>query len=98
MSSIIAHRGFGGMYPKNTLLAFEEAIELGVDGIKLDVHLSRDGQVIDFHDEDLERVAGPASRCRRSRRHSSGKWRCAAAAWTSGRERFALASPACILA
>jgi glycerophosphoryl diester phosphodiesterase len=62
MTNIIAHRGFSGMYPENTLLAFQNAVELGVDGIELDVHLSRDKQVVVIHDENLERVAGRRDR------------------------------------
>ena len=62
MTNIIAHRGFSGMYPENSLLAFQKALELGVDGIELDVHLSRDGQVVIAHDEKLDRVAGRRDR------------------------------------
>ena len=36
MSGIFAHRGFSGKYPENTMLAFEKAVEIGVDGIELD--------------------------------------------------------------
>jgi glycerophosphoryl diester phosphodiesterase len=54
----IAHRGFSGEYPENTILAFQKALELGVDAIELDVHLSSDGEVMVFHDEDLERTTG----------------------------------------
>lgn len=54
----IAHRGFSGEYPENTILAFQKALELGVDAIELDVHLSSDGEVMIFHDEDLERTTG----------------------------------------
>ncbi|CAN5574683.1 glycerophosphodiester phosphodiesterase [soil metagenome] len=49
----IAHRGGTGLWPENTLEAFECAIHLGVDGIELDVHLSRDGQLVVHHDESL---------------------------------------------
>ena len=54
----IAHRGFSGLYPENTLLAFQKALELGVDAIELDVQLSKDGQVMVFHDEELVRTTG----------------------------------------
>ncbi len=62
MTNIIAHRGFSALYPENSLLAFQKAVELGVDGIELDVHLSRDGQVVVAHDEKLDRVAGRRDR------------------------------------
>lgn len=55
---IIAHRGFSGVYPENTMLAFRKAIEIGADGIELDVHLSKDGQVMIIHDEALKRTIG----------------------------------------
>ncbi len=55
---IIAHRGYSGAYPENTMLSFSKAVESGADGIELDVHLSRDGEVIIIHDEALERTTG----------------------------------------
>ena len=35
---VLAHRGFSGNYPENTMLAFRKAIEAGADGIELDIH------------------------------------------------------------
>jgi glycerophosphoryl diester phosphodiesterase len=55
-SLIIAHRGFSGSYPENTLLAFRKAQVLGVDGFEMDIQLTRDKKVIVFHDETLERT------------------------------------------
>lgn len=55
---VIAHRGWSGKYPENTMLAFKKAIEVGSDGIELDVHLSKDGEVMIIHDEALMRTAG----------------------------------------
>jgi len=52
----IAHRGASGHYPENTRLAFAKAIEAGADMIELDCQLSRDGHVVVFHDERLNRV------------------------------------------
>jgi glycerophosphoryl diester phosphodiesterase len=51
-----AHRGFSGRYPENTLAAFAAALDLGVDGIEFDVHLTRDDRVVVIHDERLERT------------------------------------------
>ena len=51
-----AHRGFKGEYPENTMLAFKKAIEAGASGIELDVHLSKDGEIVIIHDETLERT------------------------------------------
>lgn len=50
----IAHRGGAGLLPENTLAAFRNAVALGADGVELDVQLSRDGEVIVFHDYRLK--------------------------------------------
>ena len=55
---VFAHRGFSGRYPENTMLAFEKAVECNADGIELDVHLSKDGEVMIMHDEALKRTTG----------------------------------------
>jgi glycerophosphoryl diester phosphodiesterase len=52
----IAHRGAKGHLPENTLACFQKAIDLGVDGIELDVHLSKDGKIIVIHDETIDRT------------------------------------------
>ncbi len=46
----ISHRGAHQTHPENSLAAFERAIELGADGIELDVHATRDGIVVVHHD------------------------------------------------
>lgn len=52
-----AHRGFSGNYPENTMLAFEKAVQTeGCDGIEMDVHLTKDGEVVIIHDEKLDRT------------------------------------------
>lgn len=57
MTMIIAHRGFNGYYPENTMLAFQKVAEETVaDGIELDVQLSKDGEVVIMHDETLDRT------------------------------------------
>ena len=53
---VFAHRGFSGKYPENTMLAFEKAVEVGADGIELDVHLSADGELVIIHDELVDRT------------------------------------------
>lgn len=52
----IGHRGAKGYEPENTLIAFGKAINLGVDGIELDVHLSSDGELMVIHDETVDRT------------------------------------------
>jgi glycerophosphoryl diester phosphodiesterase len=52
----IGHRGAKAYAAENTLVSFQKAIELGVDGIELDVHLSSDGEVMVIHDETIDRT------------------------------------------
>jgi glycerophosphoryl diester phosphodiesterase len=59
---ILAHRGASDARLENTLPAFTHALERGADGVELDVQLSRDGEVIVFHDPDLARLAGRQER------------------------------------
>lgn len=58
LMKIIAHRGWSGRYPENTMLAFEKAAEIKADGMELDVHLSKDREVMIIHDEALVRTTG----------------------------------------
>ncbi len=56
----IAHRGFHGVFentPENSLPAFSRAVELGF-GIEIDIHLTKDGKVVVFHDDTLTRICG----------------------------------------
>lgn len=53
---VFAHRGASGDYPENTMLAFSKALSIGVDGIELDVHKSKDGHLVVIHDEDVQRT------------------------------------------
>jgi glycerophosphoryl diester phosphodiesterase len=50
----IAHRGGAGLWPENTLAAFANAAAMGADGAELDVQLSRDGELVVFHDFRLK--------------------------------------------
>ena len=52
----IGHRGASGYEPENTLISFQKAIDLSVDGIELDVHLSSDGKLVVIHDETIDRT------------------------------------------
>jgi glycerophosphoryl diester phosphodiesterase len=58
----IAHRGASVEAPENTLRAFQRALELGVDGIELDVQVTRDGIPVVFHDFTLTRLTGTRGR------------------------------------
>lgn len=54
----LAHRGFdrGGLGLENSMVAFAAAVELGYRYVETDVHVTRDGVVVAFHDETLDRV------------------------------------------
>ncbi|MCA9832522.1 MAG: hypothetical protein KC435_01110 [Thermomicrobiales bacterium] len=61
---IYGHRGAPAELPENTLPGFARAKDLGVYGIELDVHLSKDGVAVVCHDETLDRTtnaSGPIS-------------------------------------
>ena len=51
-----AHRGGAGDAPENTLAAFEIAVTLGYRYLETDAHITRDGVLVAFHDERLDRV------------------------------------------
>ena len=57
----IAHRGASGLAPENTLAAFRKALEIGVDGVELDVHGTADGEVVVMHDSTLDRTTNLVS-------------------------------------
>ena len=52
----IAHRGFSAVYPENTLLSFNKALELGVTHLELDLQLTHDGQLVVLHDRTVDRT------------------------------------------
>ena len=62
MTEIVAHRGSRINRPENTLAAFEEAVRVGADGIELDIHLSKDGEVVVIHDETVDRTTDGCGR------------------------------------
>jgi glycerophosphoryl diester phosphodiesterase len=51
-----AHRGGALLWPENSMLAFRNALAMGADFLELDVHLSRDGEVVVIHDATLDRT------------------------------------------
>lgn len=59
---IFGHRGNSKEYPENTIPSFQSAVDIGVDVIETDVHLSKDGHFIILHDDSVERVSNGKGR------------------------------------
>ncbi|GAB4116757.1 MAG: glycerophosphodiester phosphodiesterase family protein [Candidatus Caldatribacteriota bacterium] len=55
---IIGHRGARGFAPENSWSGFKKARELRIDGIELDIHLTKDNQIVVIHDTNLRRLTG----------------------------------------
>jgi len=62
---VVGHRGNAAHAPENTIESFRQAVELGVDALELDVHLSGDGQVVVIHDSTLDRTTSGSGRVER---------------------------------
>ena len=54
---VAAHRGGAALWPENSLLAFRQALALGVDALEFDLHLTADGEVVVLHDPTLDRTS-----------------------------------------
>ena len=55
---LLAHRGFSGNYPENSPLAFRMAAEkTAADGFESDIHITKDGKLVIFHDASVERTS-----------------------------------------
>lgn len=54
--TLTAHRGWRGKYPENTMLGFRKAMELDIDGIEMDVHMTKDYRIVVCHDATLDRT------------------------------------------
>lgn len=53
---VIAHQGGEHLAPSNTLASFEQAMELGVDVIEFDIHMTKDGHLVSIHDDTVDRT------------------------------------------
>lgn len=53
---VFAHRGGGGLFPENTLEAFDYSAKMGVDVLELDVHSTVDGELVAAHDRTVNRT------------------------------------------
>lgn len=58
----IAHQGGEGLWPSNTMLAYKNAVALGVDMLEMDMHATRDGVLVLSHDETLDRLTNVKGR------------------------------------
>ncbi len=58
--ALIAHRGASAVAPENTIVAFDAALSAGADYIEFDVRMTRDGVLVVFHDDLLDRTASGA--------------------------------------
>lgn len=57
-----AHRGGISHAPENTMAAFQDAVDLGYTHVETDVHVTSDGVLVAFHDNDLQRTCGISGR------------------------------------
>ena len=54
--TLTAHRGWRAKYPENTMRGFREAMKLDVDGVEMDVHMTKDYRIVICHDPSLDRT------------------------------------------
>jgi glycerophosphoryl diester phosphodiesterase len=53
---VIAHQGGDGIWPGDTLYAFEKAVEIGADVLEIDAHITKDDEIVLMHDEEVDRT------------------------------------------
>lgn len=66
LTKIAAHRGGAGLWAENSMIAFDNTTRMDVDFIEFDVHPTRDGEIVVFHDPTLDRMtdgSGPITDC-----------------------------------
>ncbi|WP_209124295.1 glycerophosphodiester phosphodiesterase family protein [Alkalihalobacillus sp. BA299] len=78
-TEVIAHRGLSGLYPENTMSAFKAAAKLEIDGIEMDVQLTKDKVPVIIHDATLGRTTeGQGMVCdhtlKQIKSYSAGAW------------------------
>ncbi|MCP4336873.1 MAG: glycerophosphodiester phosphodiesterase [Mycoplasma sp.] len=56
-AKLLAHRGYSEVAPENTTLAFDAARLFGFDGIEIDLHLTKDNELVVIHDENIKRTS-----------------------------------------
>lgn len=58
----IAHRGFSSQFPENTILAFQKALDLGIDWMEFDLQITADGHLVVMHDKTVDRTTNGQGR------------------------------------
>jgi glycerophosphoryl diester phosphodiesterase len=53
---VIAHQGGELLAPSNTMTAFQQAVDLGVDVLEFDIHITKDGHLVTIHDPTVDRT------------------------------------------
>ncbi|MFZ1397818.1 MAG: glycerophosphodiester phosphodiesterase [Candidatus Promineifilaceae bacterium] len=53
---VLAHRGWRGILPENTMVAFRKAAALPIDGLEIDIHQTKDGVIVVCHDDTVDRT------------------------------------------
>lgn len=53
---VIAHQGGNGIWPGDTMYAFENAVKIGADVLEMDAHITKDSQIVLMHDEKVDRT------------------------------------------
>lgn len=59
---VIAHQGGDGVWPGDTLFAFEKAVGIGADVLEMDAHITKDGHIVLMHDETVDRTTDGTGR------------------------------------
>ena len=59
---VVAHRGGAGMAPENSLTCIRKGLESGADMIEIDIHLTKDGEIVVCHDKEIDRTTNGKGR------------------------------------
>jgi glycerophosphoryl diester phosphodiesterase len=59
---VIAHQGGDGLRPSNTMAAFQNAVDMGVDVLEMDIHSTKDGVLVVIHDDTIDRTTDGSGR------------------------------------
>lgn len=77
---VAAHRGNSAFFPENTMAAYRSALELPVDQVEVDLHMTRDGRIVMMHDAKVDRTTDGTGRissmsAAEVRALDAGKWK-----------------------